>query len=126
MSDDATIQAAEAAHPSRRSLLWALGGAAAAAAPLGIAGAYAFPTGTAGLPKDIPICGLPIERAAASDGPAAKLKLAWNATAICTSAAPVAKERGYFANRNLDVEFVNFGGSTDQLLEAIATGKADA
>ena len=28
--------------------------------------------------------------------------------------------------RNLDVELINFGGSTDQLLEAIATGKADA
>ncbi|WP_163078793.1 ABC transporter substrate-binding protein, partial [Acinetobacter baumannii] len=26
----------------------------------------------------------------------------------------------------LDVEFVNFGGSTEALLEAIATGKADA
>jgi len=36
------------------------------------------------------------------------------------------KERGIFAKHNLDVDFVNFGGSTDQLLEAIATGKADA
>lgn len=33
---------------------------------------------------------------------------------------------GYFAKRNLDVDLINFGGSTDQLLEAIATGKADA
>jgi NitT/TauT family transport system substrate-binding protein len=31
-----------------------------------------------------------------------------------------------FTKRNLDVELMNFGGSTDQLLEAIATGKADA
>ncbi len=31
-----------------------------------------------------------------------------------------------FARHGLDVEFVNFGGSTEQLLEAIATGKADA
>jgi len=31
-----------------------------------------------------------------------------------------------FAKRNLDVELINFGGSTDQLLEAIASGKADA
>jgi len=38
----------------------------------------------------------------------------------------VAKERGIFAKHNLDVEFFNFGGTTDQLLEAIATGKADA
>lgn len=54
------------------------------------------------------------------------IKLAWNATAICTASAPVAKERGIFAKHGLDVEFVNFGGSTETLLEAIATGKADA
>jgi NitT/TauT family transport system substrate-binding protein len=53
-------------------------------------------------------------------------KLAWNATAVCTSSAPVAKEHGIFVQHGLDVEFVNFGGSTEQLLEAIATGKADA
>lgn len=72
----------------------------------------------------IPIC----TTAAATElqGPPRAIKLAWNATAICTSAAPIAKERGFFARHNLDVEFVNFGGSTEQLLEAIATGKADA
>jgi NitT/TauT family transport system substrate-binding protein len=47
-------------------------------------------------------------------------------SAICTSSAPVAKERGIFAKHNLDVDFVNFGGITEQLLEAIATGKAHA
>ena len=46
--------------------------------------------------------------------------------AICTVGVAVALEKGYFARHNLDVELVNFGGSTDQLLEAIATGKADA
>jgi NitT/TauT family transport system substrate-binding protein len=59
-------------------------------------------------------------------GPLRPFKLAWNATAVCTSSAPVAKEHGIFAQHGLDVEFVNFGGSTEQLLEAIATGKADA
>src|SRR6202042_1338222 len=59
-------------------------------------------------------------------GPPRQLKLAWNANAACTLAAPVAKERGIFAKHNLDVDFVNFGGSTDQLLEGIATGKTDA
>ena len=54
------------------------------------------------------------------------LKLTWNATAICTVGVAVAQEKGYFARHNLDVELVNFGGSTDQLLEAIATAKADA
>ncbi|WP_239002798.1 ABC transporter substrate-binding protein [Rhodovastum atsumiense] len=54
------------------------------------------------------------------------LKLTWNANAICTVGVPVAREKGFFTRHNLDVEMVNFGGSTDQLLEAIATGKADA
>ncbi|MBF5003592.1 ABC transporter substrate-binding protein [Diaphorobacter caeni] len=54
------------------------------------------------------------------------VKLAWNANAICLSAAPVALERGIFEKHGLKVELVNFAGSTDQLLEAIATSKADA
>ncbi|TDR85263.1 ABC transporter substrate-binding protein [Enterovirga rhinocerotis] len=95
------------------------------AAPLGV---FASPTsaGIAPLPPELlfpPIC-----RVAADGTPAGQLRkisLAWNATAICTAAAPVAKEKGIFAKYGLDVEFVNFGGSTEQLLEAIATGKAD-
>jgi NitT/TauT family transport system substrate-binding protein len=54
------------------------------------------------------------------------IKLTWNANAICTAAVPVAVQRGIFTKYNLAVELSNFGGSTDQLLEAIATGKADA
>ena len=54
------------------------------------------------------------------------IKLTWNASAICTVGVPVAQAKGLFSKRNLDVELINFGGSTDQLLEAIATGKADA
>ena len=54
------------------------------------------------------------------------LKLTWNATAICTVGVAVAQEKGYFQRHNLDVELINFAGSTDQLLEAIATAKADA
>ena len=54
------------------------------------------------------------------------LKLTWNATAICTVGVAVAQDKGYLARHNLDVELINFGGSTDQLLEAIATAKADA
>jgi NitT/TauT family transport system substrate-binding protein len=62
----------------------------------------------------------------AAPGEKRSLKLTWNASAICTVGVPVALERGIFARNNLDVELINFGGSTDQLLEAIATGKADA
>ncbi|GBR02867.1 ABC transporter substrate-binding protein [Acetobacter oeni] len=54
-----------------------------------------------------------------------KLTIAWNETALCVAAVPVAKEKGFFARRNLDIDYINFGGATDQLLEAISTGKAD-
>ncbi|WP_424813421.1 ABC transporter substrate-binding protein [Roseococcus sp. YIM B11640] len=55
-----------------------------------------------------------------------KLKLTWNATALCTSPIAVADREGIFARYNLDVELINFGASTEALLEAIATGHADA
>jgi NitT/TauT family transport system substrate-binding protein len=58
--------------------------------------------------------------------PGTSLKLTWNANAICTVGVPVADQRGIFKKHGLDVELINFGGSTDQLLEAISTGKADA
>ena len=113
---------------SRRTFL-AGAGALGFGLPLGyLQIANAFTGSGIGSLKDaigrIPIC----STAATTEleGPPRAIKLAWNATAICTSAAPVAKERGFFARHNLDVEFVNFGGSTEQLLEAIATGKADA
>lgn len=109
--------------PSRRLLL--SGGAAAAALPLfGVSTGRAWGPGPAAPFAPGPIC-----RTAAAEevtGPLKPIKLAWNATAICTAAAPLAKERGIFARHGLDVEFVNFGGSTEALLEAIATGKADA
>src|SRR5919198_107908 len=109
---------------SRRSIL-SFAGACGAAAPFGVFGAARALTAPPYIPGEPLIC-----RAAANgeepQGPPRQLKLAWNANAACTVAAAVAKERGIFAKHNLDLEFVNFGGSTDQLLEAIATGKADA
>jgi NitT/TauT family transport system substrate-binding protein len=55
-----------------------------------------------------------------------KLTLAWNANAICLAPALMAKEHGIYEKQGLDVELINFAGSTDQLLESISTGKADA
>jgi NitT/TauT family transport system substrate-binding protein len=54
------------------------------------------------------------------------IKLAWNANAACLAGIPTAYHHGIFAKHNLNVELVNFSGSTDALLESIATGKADA
>ena len=108
---------------SRRSVL-TFAGAFGAAVPLGGFGVARALTALPHIPGGLPICHV----AASSEplqGPPHQVKLAWNVNAACTVAAPVAKERGIFAKNNLDVEFVNFGGTTDQLLEAIATGKAD-
>nr|WP_294548125.1 ABC transporter substrate-binding protein [uncultured Rhodopila sp.] len=73
----------------------------------------------------------PAVRALAQDtprleGPPRKVTLAWMPTALCMIAIPVADKKGFFTKHNLDVEFVNWAGSTDLLLEAISTGKADA
>ncbi|WP_315832027.1 ABC transporter substrate-binding protein [Bradyrhizobium prioriisuperbiae] len=111
----------------RRALLQ--GAAAAAfAAPIGVFGAQAFPGRSA--PANIDFSEFPICKTA-SDAPALtgaprKLKLSWNAGAVCLAPLPVAIDNGFFQKHNLDVELVNYSGSTDQLLEAIATGKSDA
>jgi NitT/TauT family transport system substrate-binding protein len=108
---------------SRRGLLRT----AVGAAPLGLIGPRVFAGNRVAIP-DIatPICNVaatvPVTVVAARRA----LKLTWNANAICTVGVPVAQQKGMFAKRNLDVELINFGGSTDQLLEAITTGKADA
>jgi len=59
-------------------------------------------------------------------GKPTKITFTWNQTALCTSAVPVALDRGFFEKNGLDVDLINFGGSTDQLLEAIGSGHADA
>jgi NitT/TauT family transport system substrate-binding protein len=111
----------------RRTLLRA-GAAAAFAAPLGVFGAQAFPF-RAALPNidfsEFPICKASSEAAPLTGAPR-KLKLSWNAGAVCLAPLPVAIDHGFFQKQNLDVELVNYSGSTDQLLEAIATGKTDA
>ncbi|MBB4261004.1 MULTISPECIES: ABC transporter substrate-binding protein [unclassified Bradyrhizobium] len=111
----------------RRHLLQA-GLAAAFAAPLGALGAQAF--APRGIASGIDFSEFPLCRTA-SDAPALtgaprKLKLSWNAGAVCLAPVPVAIGHGFFQKHNLDVELVNYSGSTDQLLEAIATGKSDA
>ncbi|XAH25318.1 ABC transporter substrate-binding protein [Xylophilus sp. GW821-FHT01B05] len=55
-----------------------------------------------------------------------KLTFAWNATAFCLSPVVIAQERGFFEKNGLQVDLINYTGSTDQLLESLASGKADA
>ena len=61
-----------------------------------------------------------------SQQPPRKLTFAWNAAAFCLSPVLVAQERGYFERNGLQIDLINYTGSTDQLLESLATGKADA
>ncbi|HET6606662.1 MAG TPA: ABC transporter substrate-binding protein, partial [Rhodopila sp.] len=110
---------------SRRGLL----GTAPIAASLGLIGPRVFASSRIAMPDTLgapPICRTAAEVPLTVVPNRHALKLTWNANAICTVGVPVAQTKGYFAKRNLDVELINFGGSTDQLLEAIATGKADA
>jgi NitT/TauT family transport system substrate-binding protein len=55
-----------------------------------------------------------------------KLHFSWNQNAFCLTPTVIAQEKGFFERNGLQVDLVNYSGSTDQLLEAIATGKSDA
>ena len=55
-----------------------------------------------------------------------RVRLATNLNAVCLAPVAVADSQGIFKRHQLDVEFVNFGNSTEVLLESMATGKADA
>src|ERR1019366_10034581 len=111
----------------RRTLLRGAA-AAAVAAPMGVFGAQAFPFRPA-MPNidfsEFPLCKTASDAPPLTGAPR-KLKLSWNAGAVCLAPLPVAIDHGFFRMQNLDVELVNYSGSTDQLLEAIATGKTDA
>ncbi|MEA4838425.1 MAG: ABC transporter substrate-binding protein [Rhodospirillaceae bacterium] len=77
----------------------------------------------------VPVFGILSSRARADEpvGTVARpLKLAWNANSACLAAVALAYHEGILEKHGLTSELVNFSGSTDQLLEAIATGKADA
>ncbi|HTE39539.1 MAG TPA: ABC transporter substrate-binding protein [Steroidobacteraceae bacterium] len=110
--------------PNRRVVLRGVVGASALL-PVGAFAQHVFLQGTKQAVLDPAICRasfgeevvLPQKRV---------LNFAWNGTSICTVGVAVAKEKGFFAKRNLAPEFINWGGSTDQLLEAISTAKADA
>src|ERR1700727_2306466 len=111
----------------RRTLLRA-GAAAAFATPVGMLSAQAFPfrAATPGIDfSEFLICRTASDAPPLTGAPR-KLKLSWNAGAVCLAPLLVAIDHGFFQKQNLDVELVNYSGSTDQLLEAIATGKSDA
>jgi len=112
-------------NPKRRAFLGLAGG-------LSVAAPFALSKGLAlTRPPALDFNALPICRAAADGEPVPagerkKVTFAWNAGAPCLLAVTVAQDKGFFAKHGLDVDLINYSGSTDQLLETIATGKADA
>ena len=115
----------EPSTPTRRSLLTSAA-AVGLAAPTGIIAAKVF---AAPRPVPLPDFDSKICKTAAtadSGGPLKKITFAWNAGAPCLLAITVAKDKGFFVKHGLDVDLINYSGSTDQLLETLATGKADA
>jgi NitT/TauT family transport system substrate-binding protein len=61
----------------------------------------------------------------AQTGSLDKVRFTWNQSALCLISSAVAQDDGIFRKHGLDVDLLNFGGSTDVMLETIATGKAD-
>jgi NitT/TauT family transport system substrate-binding protein len=73
-----------------------------------------------------PICRAAVDTSAIAPGAAPReIKLCWNVNAVCHSGIAAADALGIFARHNLKVERVNVSGASDQLLEMIASGKAD-
>jgi NitT/TauT family transport system substrate-binding protein len=128
MEPSMTSDPAHAKAATRRRFL-------ARAATLGLAAPFGLAAGR-GLaltrvapafePHAFPICRAAATSDAVPPGELKKVTFSWNAGAPCLVAVTVAKDKAFFAKHGLDVDLINFAGSTDQLLEALATGKADA
>ncbi len=59
-------------------------------------------------------------------GPAPTIRLAWTEVAACHSPLGFGVGKGIYAKHNLDVELFYQGASGQTLIQALATGKADA
>lgn len=92
-------------RPSRRNLLKAAGAAGLAVAA-GAAGGRVFSPAIA--------------------GPAPKIRLGWGDIAACHSPLGFGVAKGLYAKHNLDVELYPFTANGQTVIQAIATGKADA
>jgi sulfonate transport system substrate-binding protein len=101
MSKDITT----AVQPSRRTLLKTVGAVGVAAAG-GMLSRQVFSPAIA--------------------APAPKIRLAWTEVAACHSPLGFGVAKGIYAKHNLDVELFYQGASGQTLIQALATGKADA
>jgi NitT/TauT family transport system substrate-binding protein len=78
--------------------------------------------GGAGALLAAPFIGKGVARA---EGEAKPFRIAWNTGAVCSAPVGYAIEKGIFAKHGIAAETLTFAGSTEQLLEALATGKAE-
>src|ERR1700683_2457489 len=100
MSDDAKQKGV-----SRRSVLKTVGGLGVAASTVALGSRLFTP---------------------AIAGPAPKIRLAWTEVAACHSPLGFGVAKGIYGKHNLDVELFYQGASGQTLIQALATGKADA
>ena len=115
-----------AANPGRRAFLGLT--AAGLAVPLGAMAPVSWRMGRSTSAEALsrsPICRAAAEAVAPGSTPR-EVRLCWNANAVCHTGIATADLHGYFARHNLKVERINFSGASDQLLELLASGKADA
>ncbi len=126
---DTTQQLHQSASSRGRRAFLQFGAAGLAIPVCGMAPA-SWRSGLSSLPELLtaaPICRAAANVAAVAPGATPReLKITWNTNAVCNVGVAVADAQGFFAKRNLKVEKINFAGATDQLLELLASGKADA
>ena len=117
-----------AAKPGRRSLLrFAVAGLTVPLGGMAPAPWKLRPSSQLNAIDHPPICHVAADASAVAPGAQPReIKLCWSANAICHTGIAAADQLGYFARHNIKVERINFSGASDQLLELLASGKADA
>ena len=123
---DKIHHARRTANPGRRAFLGFT--AAGLAVPLGAMAPASWRSGRSSIfdaLSNAPICRVAAEAVAPGPTPR-EIRLCWNANSVCHTGIATADLHGYFARHNLKVERINFSGASDQLLELLASGKADA
>ena len=114
----------ETTNPGRRALFGFA--AAGLAVPVGAMAPAAWRSEGRSPFGHVPICRAAVDtNVVASGATPREIKLCWNINAVCHSGIAAADALGIFARHNLKVERINFAGASDQLLELIASGKAD-
>jgi NitT/TauT family transport system substrate-binding protein len=111
----------------RRRRFLQFAAASCVALPFGAMAAWRTGPRSNALLSHPPICRVADRPDAVAPGSSPRnVKILWGATGLCQLGLPVAQHLGFFAKRNLKVDLVGFTGAASELLEALATGKADA